>query len=141
MAGTRLGGARLALRLLALGWALAAKPAFPGEGSFGNGSLGDPSTKLWVYACARKDCGNKTRWIRSASFQRVACACGPGAMPGNRLDVDTRTFAPLPRQDDDVWVCIQCDEPPHRAGDTPGLRARPIHSFDEFRPYAVKNGG
>ena len=140
MTGIRFGGVGLGLRLLALGWALTAKPSFPWEGSFGDPGSVDPSMKRWVYACAQKDCREGIECDLSLSPAVVPCSCGPQPKLYNRLDADTLTFAPLTGATDEIWVCVKCKEPPYRAGGTPELRSQ-VHGFAEFRQFALKSGG
>ncbi|MGI5457290.1 hypothetical protein ACQEWB_29810 [Streptomyces sp. CA-249302] len=139
MAGKRLGGAGFGFRLLALAWALAARPAPPPRGSFQLESAKSPKKKTFVYACTKRNCVANAQIIPSeVAPQHSPCSSGH---PTLRSQLSNGVLIPLwEGQRDDVWVCVECEEPPFRPKDRPGRRT-PVHPTAEFLQIATKNGG
>lgn len=121
----RFGRATLKLRLLALGWVLAAQPSNP-MGSYGGSSSGGPGMKKYVYVCSRLDCDENTQHIPSRIPLNLQCSCG-FAMLVNELVSDD--FAELTGEGQTIWVCVKHEEPPVRAAGPRGAAAQRGHVF------------
>lgn len=130
MARTKFGGVGLTLRLLALGWALAARP-FPLIGSAGAPEAEDAEPKWWVYVCTAPRCTSPAQWKYAVHREDTWCSSCNSPALYNRLS-SRGTFVSVQEHTENIWICtaLRCMDPPARTDTAP--RARPGHPFKQY---------